>query len=163
MTLFVYIFINNVIQIYPYLHSQAHKPKNWMKNDSIIAAVLKNINQNILKYLRNSIRLTFSISDTSIAVYIWYWTWHLEFVSLRGYLHLKAKGRSPKNWSIMIGRKKWYLVFGYTPRNKWAWALVFFHGWKVYVESKMAYTNSDFLARRVNICCYLFEVAILEN
>jgi hypothetical protein len=43
-----------------------------MKNDSIIAAVLKNINQNILKYLRNSIRLTFSISDTSIAVYIWY-------------------------------------------------------------------------------------------
>jgi hypothetical protein len=33
---------------------------------------------------------------------------------LRGYLHLKAKGRSSKKCSDVIGGNKWYPVFGYT-------------------------------------------------
>jgi hypothetical protein len=39
-------------------------------------------------------------------------------IYLRGYLHLKAKGRSPKKCSDVIGGNKWYLAFGYTPKNK---------------------------------------------
>jgi hypothetical protein len=34
--------------------------------------------------------------------------------ALRGYLHLEAKGRSPKKCSDVIGGNKWYPAFGYT-------------------------------------------------
>ena len=78
----------------------------------------------------------------------------------RGCLHLEVKDRSPKKWSVMIGGNKWYPVFGYTSKNKWAQAFVFFHEWKVYVEFKVVYMNSDFPSPRVSICCYFLEVAI---
>jgi hypothetical protein len=43
-----------------------------------------------------------------------------------GGLQLEANGWSPKKWSVIIGRNKRYPDFGYTPRNKWAWAFAFF-------------------------------------
>jgi hypothetical protein len=89
--------------------------------------------------------------------------WQSGKVTPRGCLYLEAKIRSPKKRSILIGGNKRYPVFGYKPRNKWAHDLVFFCGWKVYMESKVVYMNSDFLAPRVSFCCYLPKVAILEH
>ena len=43
---------------------------------------------------------------------------------LRGYLHLEAKGLSPKKYINVIGGNRWYPAFGYMPKNKWAWAKV---------------------------------------
>jgi hypothetical protein len=51
-----------------------------------------------------------------------------EILGVKRLLHLEEKGQSPKKCSDVIGGNKWYLVFEYTSKNKWAWALVFFSG-----------------------------------
>jgi hypothetical protein len=56
------------------------------------------------------------------------WVSRVYVQELRGCLHLEAKGWSPKKCCNVIGGNKWYPTFGYTPKNKWAWALVFFSG-----------------------------------